>query len=309
MEDHSSYEKAMDCTHEALPDACGNDLRQEKLLERQSQGLVYRERNLLVAAAILAVAMNISTGRYLLYPFMIFSTWIHEMCHGMAAVLSGGYIAKLQIFKNGSGLAYTASSHRGFVASAGYPGTAVTGCLLLLFRRTTLGPTIGTIGLGSAMLISCALYVRDSFGAIVLPVEAVFLILCAWKLPAAWLDILYNFLATVCCLNAIENMQDLYASSQGYAGDKLMNSDAHTVAALWGGDYRLWATIWLLMALLLTVVGIFGARNARPLPFSKNSNNEKSNSAIPYVSAAPINEATSQVVLQFQPPSFAAHVV
>lgn len=302
----SAYEKAMDCTHESLPDACGNDIREEKLLERQSQGIVYRERNLLIACAVLIVAMNISTGRYLLYPFMIFSTWVHEMCHGMAALLSGGYISKLQIFKNGSGLAYTATNARGFVASAGYPGTAVTGCILLLFRRTTLGPTIGTMSLGVAILLSCALYVRDSFGAIVLPIEGVFLMLCAWKLPAAWLDHLYNFLAADCCLNAVENIHDLFGSSQGYAGGQLMNSDAHTVAELWGGDYRLWAWIWLVMAAVLTLVGIFGARNARPLPWLNNSNGMNGTST--GATMAGVNYSAAPTT-QEPPPPYVAQIV
>ena len=96
---------------------------------------INRERYLFAAIFVLICLMNFSTGRYVLYPFKIFSTWVHEMCHGMAAILSGGYCAKLEIFPDGSGLATTASQHRGFVASAGYAGTSVTGGLLLLFRR------------------------------------------------------------------------------------------------------------------------------------------------------------------------------
>ena len=278
----------IDCSHDSLPDACGNDMHEERLLERSRENFFSRERNLLIACVVLVVAMNISTGQYLLYPFTIFSTWVHECCHGFAAILSGGYISKLQIFRNGSGLAYTASRHRGFVASAGYPGTAVTGCILLLFRRTTLGPTIGTIGIGAVMLLTCALYVRDSFGAIVLPVEGIVLVLCGWKLPADILDNLYNFLAATCCLNAIENIHDLFASSQGYAGGQLMSSDAHTVSEIWGGDYRTWATLWLIMAIVLTGVGIVGARNAKPLP---------------WLNHAPVPTEPSA------PPAYQAHIV
>jgi hypothetical protein len=77
----------------ALPDACGNDAREGKLLDRQTRSdsqsavehFLRKERNLLVAAVLLILCMNISTGRYVLYPFMIFSTWVHEMCHGTCA--------------------------------------------------------------------------------------------------------------------------------------------------------------------------------------------------------------------------------
>jgi len=257
------------------PDACTNDTRELRLLSRQDgtgkgawQRFMDRERHLIIACAVIVLLMNFIEGRWILYPFMIFSTWIHEMCHGMAALLTGGSIARLQIFADGSGLAYTVTTTtnaRAFVASAGYPGTAVTGCLMLLFRRTTLGPTIGTMTMGVLMLISCLLYVRNKFGLIALSIEGLLLVGGGWFAPAALLDHLYGFLSATCCLNAVESIHDLFGASQGYAGGQLMSSDAHTVAEYWGGDYRVWATIWFILALALTAVGIIFARDARAL--------------------------------------------
>ena len=275
---------SVDCASDALPDACGNDIREERLIQRQTRQhkqpwllfFINRERYLFAAIFVLVCLMNFSTGRYVLYPFKIFSTWVHEMCHGMAAILSGGYCAKLEIFPDGSGLATTASQHRGFVASAGYAGTSVTGGLLLLFRRTTLGPTIGTIGLGFILILSVLLYVRNEWGMLALSVEGIVLLLCGWKLPAAFLDHLYSFLALTVSLNAIENIHDLYGSDQGYVNGELRNTDAHTVAEVRGGDYRLWATKWLCLSIAMTTVGIFLARDARALPWSDANNNHAS---------------------------------
>ena len=61
-----------------------------------------------------------------------------------------------------------------------------------------------------------------------LSVEGVVLLLFAWKLPAVALDNLFNFLAVTCCLNAVENIQDLYGFDEG--------TDAHSVAKRWPGD-------------------------------------------------------------------------
>ena len=196
----------------------------------------------------------------------------------MAAILSGGYVAKLQIFPDGSGLATTASQCRGFVAAGGYPGTSVTGGLLLLFRRTTLGPTIGTIGLGLALLLSVLSYVRNLWGMVALTLEGVFLLGCGWKLPAAFLDNLYSFLALTVSLNAIENIRDLYGSDEGYVNGELRNTDAHTVAEMRGGDYRVWATRWLLLSIAMTAFGIFFARDARSLPWSSSNSHHGSSS-------------------------------
>jgi len=96
----------------------------------------------------------------------------------------------------GFGIHITSGSKfkRGFVASAGYTGTAVLGMILLLFRRTYRGPTIGIISIGVAILLSCLMYVRNLFGLIFLPIMAVGLILCAWKLKAIHIGYLYSFL-------------------------------------------------------------------------------------------------------------------
>lgn len=265
-----------------MPDACSNEDREQQLIQRQQLqqegrnwlcGIVDRERNLLLACVVLVVALNVTEGRYILYPFMIFSTWIHEMCHGIAAILTGGYFTKMIVFPDGSGLAYTATSsdwERGFVASAGYPGTAVMGCLLLLFRRTTLGPTLGTIAIGICMVLSCILWVRDTFGLIALLLEGTILIVLGWKLPARLLDHLYNFLAAACCLNAVESIHDLFAvGSYTVGGETVESSDAHTVADKWGMNYQFWACLWLVMSAACTVIGIVFAANAKEIPCLK----------------------------------------
>ena len=109
-----------------------------------------RERRLLIALLLLLVLSNVPYGRQVLYPFTLFSTWVHEMCHGIAAYLVGGKVSRLKVFGDGSGLAYT--SYRGtrlrsaFVACAGYTGTPLIGGGMLLVRRW---PDAGSIGLRS----------------------------------------------------------------------------------------------------------------------------------------------------------------
>jgi Peptidase M50B-like len=279
-------EQALD--YNRLPDACTNEVREENLLARQKKKkdefdnrnwlhrFVEKERNLLIACVVLVVCLNVSTGRYILYPFMIFSTWVHEMCHAMAALLMGGTVKKLEIFRDGSGLAYTAVSgnwRRGFVASGGYPGTAMTGFILLLFRRTTLGPTIGSIGIGFLMVLSCSIWVRNVWGFWVLLSEGIVLMLLGWKLPAHFLDSLYAFLAATCCLNAVESIHDLFAVGDYYVGGEVVtSSDAHTVAEKWGLNYRFWAILWLVLSFVLTALGIIFAFNARENRFLRGRN-------------------------------------
>ena len=271
-----------------LPDACANDTREESLIAAQqpdmngrnrTERVLQRDKVLLGACIVMLILMNFQTGRYVLYPFKLFATWVHEMCHGTAAILVGGKVAYLQIFHDGSGLCYYyvdgVNWKRAFVSSAGYTGTAFWGCILLLFRRTTLGPTIGTIGFGIAILLSCALYVRNTFGLIVLCIEGLFLVMGGWFLPAEWVDNLYAFLAATCSMNALLDIQNLFGSGQGYVGGELQNTDAHTVSEYWGNDYRFWATMWLVFAIVMTLIGLIFARDARELPRNKPETNQQ----------------------------------
>lgn len=270
-----------------FPDACANDEREQRLIQNQQKHgeddrsrirrFFDRERNLIFACVVLGIALNFTEGRYILYPFMIFSTWVHEMCHGMTAIFTGGYIAKINIFRDGSGLAYTAVNtewKQALVSSAGYPGTAFTGCLLLLFRRTTLGPTIGTIGIGLSMILTCIFWVRGLFGILIILGEGVTFVFLGWKLPANYLDNLYSFLAATCCLNAVESIHDLFAAgSYTVGGEAVTSSDAHSVAEIWGMDYRFWAILWLCMSAVFTIIGVVFARDAKEISWVKGKGN------------------------------------
>ena len=198
---------------------------------------------------------------------MIFSTWVHEMCHGMAAILVRGGIKELFVYKDGSGLAYTYTSgenwKRAFVASAGYTGTALLGGLLLLFRRTRRGPTIGLIGMGCCILLSVALYVRNGFAIGALTAMGLVIIVCGWKLKAKWVGYLYSFLAATCSFNAITTIKQLFAPGQGYVNGDPVYSDAHTVAEYAGGTYVMWATLWMIFAIIMSSIGIMFALDGR----------------------------------------------
>ena len=216
-------------------------------------------RLLLITLALLA-CMNIPYVRWILYPFDLFSTWIHELCHGVAAILSGGSVDRLEIYPDTSGLAYTTapSGRRGFVIGAGYQGTAVAGGLLLLFRRTKRGPRAGTMSVAVAMLLSCLLWVRNAFGFSMVFIIGLVLAGVAWKLPSAHMRTVYVVLAVTCALNAITSVRSLFGDNQQVNGAP-SSTDAHAMAEFAGGTSTGWALLWLFSALASTVVGILFA--------------------------------------------------
>ena len=230
---------------------------------------VQRDKQLIITIFVLVGLLNFQEGRYILYPFTIFSTYVHEMCHGITAVLLGGSISSLHIYKDGSGLAYTTSDgttwKRACIASAGYMGTSIIGCCLLLCRRTRLGPTVGLITIGICILVSCLLVVRNTFGLLSLLFIGIFLIGCGWKLQATYVRYLYNFVAVTCSLNAVTSIQELFQPGVGYVNGEAKYSDAHTVADIVGvGSYWTYALLWLIFAIITCIIGILCAADYKP---------------------------------------------
>jgi amino acid transporter len=41
------------------------------------------------------------------------------------------------------------------------------------------------------------------------------------------------------------------------------------VAEYWGNDYRFWATLWLVFAIVMTLIGLVFAKNAKEMPRNK----------------------------------------
>ena len=222
-----------------------------------------RDARTLLVTILVIVIMNVPYIHWIMYPFTIFSTWIHELCHGLAAEMSHGNIIKLEIFPDTSGLCTftlpAGSKRSAFVASAGYQGTAVIGMLLLLLRRTKRGPRMGTMAIAILMLLSVLLWVRNAFGIAFLLVLSLLLGIAAWWLSSWWIRNLYVVLGVTCALNAITSVSALFGTNQSVNGDEDVPSDAQAMADIQGGSHTMWALIWLFLALGLAFLGFIFA--------------------------------------------------
>lgn len=238
-----------------------NDAATTAKPQRQYVGFkraLFREWKIILLSIVMLICMNVPYLKYLFYPFDIFSTWIHEICHGMAGLMVGGTIEKLLIYPDTSGLAYVqlpSSQHQAFVTSAGYQGTAVVGFLLLILRRTKRGPRCGLFLLAFWMILSVALWIRNWFGIVMMLVLGFLFLLAAWKLSSAWMRAFYTVICVTVSLNAIAQSYELFGSA-AYVNGQPSETDAHTMADLKGGSNWMWAGIWLGIAVVLTLFGI-----------------------------------------------------
>lgn len=90
-----------------------------------------RNRLLLAATGVSVMLWFLPGGQYLSLPLMYLNTIFHEACHAMAALATGGSVARMEIHAAGSGVTLVGGGIGLAVASAGYVGASVIGALLL----------------------------------------------------------------------------------------------------------------------------------------------------------------------------------
>ncbi len=124
-----------------------NPPKGQKLSTQQILGLIGLAA--LTAAAITWVPII----NWLDYPFRLLITIVHELGHGLAAILTGGRFRNFIIAPNGSGLAYTAGGWRLVVIPAGYLGAAIFAAVLILLGRSHRWSRIALGVIGAAMIL------------------------------------------------------------------------------------------------------------------------------------------------------------
>ena len=108
-------------------------------------------RDIILAGSAFLVAFllwQIQDLYILMYPFRLFVTMIHELGHGIAAVLTGGHFIEFAVTKHGAGMTYTSGGSRFVIIQAGYLGTAVFGAVLLYLTHRTARPERVAFGVG-----------------------------------------------------------------------------------------------------------------------------------------------------------------
>jgi len=189
-------------------------------------------------------------GPLALYPFTLFTTWVHECGHAVAAVLLGGSVASVTIEPDTSGLTRSlvpaSRLARGIIASAGYLTASIVGCFLLTATRVERRAKPILWGIGVFMLITLVLWIRNLFGAVVVIGWAAALLAIAQRRTArGFASFVLSVLGIQVALNAVFNIRVLF----------LVNgpSDAQTMATLFLAPAWFWASLWMAMSVAMLV--------------------------------------------------------
>jgi len=200
-----------------------------------------------LAAAVCLGASLTPWGDLLLYPFTLFTTWVHECGHAVMVVLTGGSVSSITIEPDTSGLTRSLMPAgrvaRGLVASSGYLGSSVVGCLLVAATRIEKRARPILWGIGAFMLFTLVFWIRNAFGAVVVLGWAITLLALARKGTGRAPRFFLSVLAVQVALNAVYHIRVLF----------LVNgpSDADTMARLFLAPAWFWAGAWMLVSVLM----------------------------------------------------------
>jgi hypothetical protein len=226
-------------------------------------------------ASLLLWNLPFGVGGVLIYPFKLLATWLHELSHGIAMILTGAGLDCVLIYRDTSGLAYAKSSSgptgAAIIAAAGYMGTPLWGALLLVVTPTGHAARRALLVLACLLAFTAmtvvAIAKHDAFGPWAIAAIAAGFAVAALVLPPRWRLATAHFVAAQACVNALLDIRVLFRPSQVVDGEVAGGSDAHTMAAATFGTSErwavwTWAVIWLVwsIAVLYIALRVSGSR-------------------------------------------------
>lgn len=206
-----------------------------------------------VATGIVFVLWNIPQLDFLLYPFRLFVTFVHEAGHSLAATFTGGSVETFTVLSDGTGWARTRGGNLLFILPAGYLGAAFFGAGLFYAVNTVPFPRKIALALGTFMVIIALFMGAQGIALIIGVLTGVALIFLSLRASIELNMFVLNFLAIITGLNAALDVIYLVGNVNAGLGD--IQSDAAALAMLTRPlPAAFWALLWALIA-----VGALGA--------------------------------------------------
>ena len=170
-------------------------------------------------------------------PFKWLESYFHEISHGIAALITGGNIMRIQLFTNGAGLCTTLGGSTFLIAFAGYAGASIWGTLIYFFAGRT--QRIAQVFSGFMMLLlasSILLWARDLLTLVILIVLLVMFFIAIKKHALPYLQKFMQLLGLIILLNSL--LSPLYLLDGRHLGD------GAALSGLTGIPEFIWIVCW-----------------------------------------------------------------
>ena len=195
-------------------------------------------------------------GYVIAYPLMLLSTLVHEMGHGIAALLVGGSFHQFQMWVDGSGVAmWSAEPSRlrlAIVAAGGLLGPAAAAAVGFAAGRTARGARRFLHVIAILLAVSMVLVVRNLFAWMFVGVFGFAIWLVASRAKAETAQLVLVFLSVQLTLSVFSRGDYLFTPTARTA-EGVMPSDVGQMAQALFLPYWFWGlvcggfSIWILI--------------------------------------------------------------
>jgi hypothetical protein len=215
---------------------------------------------LIVSAAISYLLPLFPFGNYIIWPFVILTTYIHEIGHGLTVIIVGGDFKQLLIHSNASGAAvYSGVSGNlalASVAAAGLLAPSIAGGIFILSGASRRYSIYVCRILIVMMLISLLFWVRSLYGFLMISAMSIVFFIIATKANNIWQQFLVQFLGVQMLVDTLSRTSR-YLFTELVGGDiKLQHSDTSAIALQLGGTYWLWGGLLFILCMAIFVLSI-----------------------------------------------------
>lgn len=224
---------------------------------------------------VLAVSVAVTLGLYLLpfgrtlaWPFVLFSTLVHELGHGIAAILVGGRFEALLIWSDASGVAtWTALVGRlghAVIAAGGLLGPAIGAAVCFAAGRGPRTARLYLLAMGGCLVLVDLFFVRTLFGVVfVALVAAAFILLGFYARP--WLVQLATvFIGVQLALSVFSRGDYLFTAVARTSAGEMPSDTAQIAEALWLPFWFWGACCGLLSIAILVGAFVWTLRESHP---------------------------------------------
>ncbi|MEW6195840.1 MAG: M50 family metallopeptidase [Bacteroidota bacterium] len=198
----------------------------------------------LISLATIIIITILFWETFLIYPIKLFVVTLHEISHGIAAILSGGTVESLDIGLNLGGVCISGGGDQIFIASSGYLGSFLFGSAIFY---SAYNYKLGKWILLSTALILFIFLVNTSANTTFILVSILLiaiLTLVNYFLPKLVFNYLVKSIGLISCIYVIVDIkEDLLSES-------VITSDAVIIENLTGINSYLIALIWLVISLI-----------------------------------------------------------
>jgi len=214
----------------------------------------------LVSVGVTLLLYLVPYGRYVAYPLLLLSTLVHELGHGLTAVLVGGSFEEFKMWADGSGVAIHAGRYGALASAAvsagGLVGPAVGAAAGLICARRTKSARVFLFIIGAGLALAEILVVRNAFGLAFVGVVAAICLFIALKGGEDLAQIAVMFLSVQLALSVFSRSDYLF-TAEAQTASGVMPSDVQQMANSLAGPYWFWGGVCAAISLVVLAGGAF----------------------------------------------------